>query len=117
MDKKIVYVVSDAWTKNNDILGVFDDKNKIINFLIDRECYIDGASGTMFEFIIDDFWNYADKNNLIVPENYDETQEWIETAENFDTFLTFLKEKLEKNLYYVDDYDYNICSFYLNETN
>lgn len=115
MEKKIVYVITDVWSKERDVVGVFDNKDKIIDYLIDNEGYIDNATGLIFEFIIDDFWEYAEENDLTVPESYEETQEWIEDSENFDTFLTFFRKKLEENLDYVDDYNIEICSFYLNE--
>lgn len=115
MDKKIVYVISDAWNKWDNILGVFDDKDKIINYLIDREGYIDNATGLIFDFVIEDFLDYAEENGLTVPEGYEEAQEWIEDSENFNIFLTFFRKKLEEDLYYIDDYNVEICSFYLNE--
>ena len=117
MDKKIVYVitVTDAWSKKHDVVGVFDNKDKIIDYLIDNEDYIDNATGLIFDFIIEDFLDYAEENDLTVPEDYEEAQEWIKDSENFDTFLTFFRKKLEEDLYYVDDYNIEICSFYLNE--
>ena len=115
MEKKIVYVITDAWTKKNDVLGVFDNKDKIIDYLINNEGYIDGTTELIFDFIIEDFLDYAEENNLTVPEEYEEAQEWIEDSENLDTFLTFFRKKLEEDLYYVDNYNIEICSFYLNE--
>jgi hypothetical protein len=114
MDKKIVYVITDAWKGN--VLGVFDDKDKIIDYLINNEDYIDNKSELIFDFIIEDFLDYAEENDLTVPEDYEEAQEWIEDSENFDTFLTFFRKKIEEDLYYVDNYNIEICSFYLNET-
>lgn len=106
----IVWVVSENFGEHATI-AVFSDRNKLIDFLIKSEVCTD--CWEIYNIILDDFANYAKRNEMYVEENDGTFDEWVEN--NYDEFLKFVKMKCERDIYYLDGYEYNICSFYLNE--
>jgi hypothetical protein len=107
----MIWVVSENFGKHETV-AVFSDRNKLIDFLIENEAYNDG--GKNYDAILDDFAIYAEQNEMYTKENDGTFDEWI--GNNYDEFLKFVRMKCERDIYYLDEYEYNICSFYLNES-
>ena len=105
----IVWVVSEAYGKHENI-AVFNDRDKLIDWLIANKAYSDG--GEFCDNLLDDFIAYAELNGFYAG-NGDDFDEWMN--ENYDIFEKFVKQELEKDIYSFDDYVYNICSFNLND--
>ena len=105
----MVWVVTENFGGKGNV-AVFSDRNKLIDFLIANEAYKD--CGEIYDAVLDDFVLYAEKQGIYKEENDGTFDEWIENS--YDEFLKFVRMNLERDIYYLDEYEYNICSFYLN---
>ena len=105
----LVWVVTENFGDKNNV-AVFSDRNELIDFLITNEAYKDFCE--IYDAVLDDFALYAEKQGIYKEEKDGTFDEWIENT--YDEFLKFVRMRLERDIYYLDEYTYNICSFYLN---
>lgn len=99
---KIVYVITTLTINNttDDVIGVFDDKNKAIACIIET---VEENCNLMSDI---EEW-YCDENEIDL-EDVD--------GMAYDTvdILNWLKQKLEKDIYYLDQYFFEVCAYWLN---
>lgn len=93
---KMVYVVIDELVNMNEVAAVFDDKNKLIKYLINlvRDEY----------GVIE--W-YCEEYEINI-NDYDDIKD-------ADKVVEYLTDKLNKDIHFLDEFYVNIVTYWLNE--